>query len=134
MEKPKAKLLPRSEKCLKSSSSVREGVNLNYGLVSRSSTDDDERKTSCSGETRLRLTNQAEAGEEVSEEEAGGEFKVGQDWRGGRLLSDRLSNSKIVMIVIVMIMIAMIAMIVRIIMIMTWLKINHLPHCDKLHP
>ena len=98
VKKAKAKLLPRSKKCLKSSRSVREGVNLDYGLVSGSSTDDDKRKTPCSGETRLRLTNQAEAGEEVGEEEAGGEFKVGQDWRGGRLLSNRLSMSKIVMI------------------------------------
>ena len=89
MKKPKTKLLPRSEECLKSSRSVREGVNLNYGLLSGSSTDDDERKTSCSSETRLRLANQAEAGEEVGEEEAGGELKVGQDWRGGRFLRIR---------------------------------------------
>ena len=33
--------------------------------------------------------DQAEAGEEVGEEKARGELKVGQDWRGGRFLRIR---------------------------------------------
>ena len=66
---------------MKSSSSVRESVHLNDGVFSSPATNDNQRKTPCSAQSRLRLADKAEAGEEVSEEEAGGEFKVGQDRR-----------------------------------------------------
>ena len=71
---------------MKSSGGVREGVNLDDGVFSGSPPNDNQRKTPCSAESRLRLSDKAEAGEEVGEEEAGGELKVGQDGRGGRLL------------------------------------------------
>ena len=71
---------------MKRSSGVREGVHLDDGVFSGSATDDNQRKTPCSAESRLRLSDKAEAGEEVGEEEAGGELEVGQDRRRGRLL------------------------------------------------
>ena len=74
---------------MKSSGSVGEGVNFDLDVFSGSAADDNQRKTPCSGESRLRLADKAEAGEEVGEEEAGGELKVGQDGRGGRLLVNR---------------------------------------------
>ena len=66
---------------MKSSGSVGEGVNFDHDVFSGSTADDNQRKTPCSGESRLRLADKAEAGEEVGEEETGGEFEVGQDWR-----------------------------------------------------
>ena len=66
---------------MKSSGGVGEGVHFDENVFSGSAADDNQRKTSCSGESGLRLADKAETGEEVGEEETGGEFKVSQDWR-----------------------------------------------------
>ena len=79
---------------MKSSGSVREGVHLDDGVFSGPATNDNQRKTPCSAESGLRLSDKAEAGEEVGEEEAGGELKVGQDGRGGRLLINRRDDDE----------------------------------------
>ena len=81
MKKAKAELLSRAKERLKSSGSVGEGVNFDHDVFSRSATDDNQRKAPCSGESRLRLADKAEAGEEVGEEETRGEFEVSQDRR-----------------------------------------------------
>ena len=81
VEKAESELLSRCKQGLKSSGSVRKSVHLNNSFFSGSSTNDNQGKTSGSGQSRLGLADKAEAGEEVGEEETGGELKVGQDRR-----------------------------------------------------
>ena len=94
VKKAKAELLSRAKERLKSSGSVRKSVHLNDGVLSGSATNHNQRKTPCGAQSRLRLSDKAEAGEEVGEEEAGGELKVGQDGRGGRLLVNEMTMKR----------------------------------------